>query len=130
MNVPQKSQWKVTASSGDPRRAVDDRYVTAWVSEPSDKPWLEIDLGAVATLGGLEIYWGKRAASKYGFEASLDGKAWTYLCGSRHGEGGQEVFAFPPTEARFVRWTCKNPEPRQGQEIVQINLYAPADAAS
>jgi hypothetical protein len=130
MNVPQKTQWKVTASSGDPRRAVDDRYVTAWVSEPSDKPWLEIDLGAVATLGGLEIYWGKRAASKYGFEASLDGKAWTYLCGSRHGEGGQEVFAFPPTEARFVRWTCKNPEPRQGQEIVQINLYAPADAAS
>jgi len=122
MNVPQKSQWKVTASSGDPRRAVDDRYVTAWVSEPSDKPWLEIDLGAVATLGGLEIYWGKRAASKYGFEASLDGKAWRRLCGTRHGEGGQEVFAFPPTEARFVRWTCENPEPRQGQEIVDINL--------
>jgi hypothetical protein len=130
MNVPQKSQWKVTASSGDPRRAVDDRYVTAWVSEPSDKPWLEIDLGVVATLGGLEIYWGKRAASKYGFEASLDGEAWTRLCGTRHGEGGQEVFAFPPTEARFVRWTCENPEPRQGQEIVDINLYAPADAAS
>ena len=130
MNVPQKSQWKVTASSGDPRRAVDDRYVTAWVSEPSDKPWLEIDLGAVATLGVLEIYWGKRAASKYGFEASLDGKAWRRLCGTRHGEGGQEVFAFPSTEARFVRWTCENPEPRQGQEIVDINLYAPADAAS
>ena len=34
MNVPHKNQWKVTASSGDPRRAVDDRYTTSWLSEP------------------------------------------------------------------------------------------------
>jgi hypothetical protein len=106
MNVPPKSQWKVTASGGDPRRAVDDSYATAWISEPSEKPWFEIDLGAAATLGGLEIYWGKRAASKYGFKASLDGKAWTRLCATRHGEGGQEVFAFPPTEARFWNVTA------------------------
>jgi hypothetical protein len=130
MNVPPKSQWKVTASGGDGRRAVDDRYATAWISASSEKPWFEIDLGAAATLGGLEIYWGKRAASKYGFTASLDGNAWTHLCGTRHGEGGQEVFAFPPTRARFVRWTCDNPAPEQGWVIVEINLYAPADAAS
>jgi hypothetical protein len=33
--------------------------------------WLEIDLGEVTTLGGLEVYWGKRAAGVYGFESSL-----------------------------------------------------------
>ena len=78
----------------------------------------------------LEVYWGKQAAGVYGFESSLDGKTWAHLCRTRHGEGGQDVFAFPPAAARFVRWTCDNPEPERGQEIVQINLYGPTDAAA
>ena len=127
---PAKNRWKVTASSGDPRLAIDDNYATTWILKPSKKPWLEIDLGEVTTLGGLEVYWGKQAAGAYGFESSLDGKTWAHLCRTRHGEGGQDVFAFPPAAARFVRWTCDNPEPERGQEIVQINLYGPADAAS
>ena len=130
MDVPHKNRWKVTASSGDPRRAIDDNYATTWLSEPSKKTWLEIDLGEVATLGGLEVYWGKQAAGIYGFASSLDGKAWAHLCSTRHGEGGQDVFAFPPTAARFVRWIYGNPEPERGQEIVEINLYGPAEAAS
>ena len=127
---PAKNRWKVTASSGDPRLAIDDNYATTWILKPSKKPWLEVDLGEVTTLGGLEVYWGKQAAGAYGFESSLDGKTWAHLCRTRHGEGGQDVFAFPPAAARFVRWTCDNPEPERGQEIVQINLYGPADAAS
>jgi hypothetical protein len=130
MNVPPKKLWKATASSGDPRRAIDDRYTTAWVSEPSNKPWLEIDLGKAATLGGLEVYWGGHAADKYGFQSSLDGKSWSPLCSTRHGEGGQDVFAFPPVDARFVRWSCDAPGRARGQEIVQINLYGPAEGAS
>ena len=130
MHIPPKSQWKVTASSGDPRLAIDDHYTTVWISEPSKKPWLEIDLDEVTTLGGLEVYWGRQAAKIYGFKSSLDGKAWTHLCSTRNGEGGQDVFAFPPAAARFVRWTCDNGEPERGAEIVQINIYAPADAAS
>ena len=130
MDVPPKTRWKVTASSGDPRLAIDDNYATVWISKPSKKPWLEIDLGEVTALGGLEVYWGRQAAGNYRFESSLDGKAWTHLCRTRHGEGGQDVFAFPPAAARFVRWTCDNPEPERGQEIVEINLYGPADAAS
>ena len=62
--------------------------------------------------------------------SSLDGKRWTHLCRTRHGEGGQDVFAFPPVEARFVRWTCDDPQAERGKEIVEINLYGPADAAS
>ena len=66
----------------------------------------------------------------YGFESSLEGEAWTHLCGTRHGEGGLDVFAFPPAAARFVRWVFDNPDPERGQEIVEINLYAPTDATS
>ncbi len=46
------------------------------------------------------------------------------LCGTRHGEGGQDVFAFPPVAARFVRWTCATTQPER-VEIVEINLYGP-----
>ena len=130
MDVPPKPLWKATASDGDPRSAIDDRYATCWVSGPLEKPWLEIDLGAVATLGGLELYWGHHAPAAYEIAGSTDGKNWPRLCGTRHGEGGQEVFGFPPTTARFVRWSSENPERRPGPEIVQINLYGPADAVS
>ena len=130
MNVPPKRQWRVTASSGDPRRAVDDYYATAWTADAAERSWFEIDLGEAATLGGLEVYWGERALAKYRFAASLDAETWTDVCRTRHGEGGQDVFAFPPLEARFVRLTSEDPPAERGPEIVEINLYAPNEAAS
>ena len=74
MTVPPKKLWKAAASGGDPQLAIDDRYATVWTPDEVEKPWLEIDLGAVATLGGLEIYWGRRAAAQYEFHTSLDGQ--------------------------------------------------------
>jgi len=130
MNVPHKNQWTISASSGDPQLAIDDQYATTWISEPSKAVSLEIDLGQTATLGGIEVYWGQQAAGVYEFKSSRDQKTWTHLCSTRHGEGGQDVFAFPPVEARFVRWSFDNPDPLKGPEIVEINLYAPAQAMS
>src|SRR5271169_4677308 len=130
MRIPPKSRWKATASSGAPRFAVDNRYATTWISKASKKTWLKIDLGKTATLAGLEVYWGKQAPVIYGFESSADGKSWAHLCATRHGEGGQDVFAFPPVAARWVRWTCSEPPLERGVEIVEINLYGPGDAAS
>jgi hypothetical protein len=53
MTVPRKTSWRVSANDGDPRFAADDRYATTWTSAPSKSPWIEIDLGAQASLGGL-----------------------------------------------------------------------------
>jgi hypothetical protein len=130
MKVPPKRQWRAAASSGDPQRAVDDSYATAWTAEAADRAWFEIDLGAVATLGGLEVYWGESASAKYRFASSIDAQAWFEFCRTRHGEGGQDVFAFPPIEARFVRWTSEDSPAERGPEIVEINVYAPEEAAS
>ena len=130
MKVPPKSQWRVAASSGEPQPAVDDSYATAWRAEAGAGAWFEIDLGAVATLGGLEVYWGERASTNYRFASSLDGKDWFEFCRTRHGEGGQDVFAFPAFEARFVRWLSEDSLAERGPEIVEINLYTPEDAAS
>jgi F5/8 type C domain len=130
MDVPQKSSWGIVASCGKPERAIDDLYATSWTAQAPEGSRLEIDLGGAATLGGLEVYWGRQAPTVYRFDSSLDGEIWDLLCRTRHGEGGQDVFAFPPTEARFVRFVCEAPFPARGLEIVELNLYSPADAAS
>ena len=129
MDVP-KNRWKATASSGDPRLAIDDNYATTWILKPSKKPWLEVDLGEVTTLGGLRSLLGQAGSGSVWVRVLAGRQTSAHLCLTRHGEGGQDVFGFPPTAARFVRWTCDNPVTEGGQEIVQINLYGPADAAS
>ncbi|MBV9288238.1 MAG: discoidin domain-containing protein, partial [Hyphomicrobiales bacterium] len=129
MTVPAKTGWRVTASGGDPKFAADDRYATAWTSAVGKAPSLEIDLGGAAKLGGLEVYWGRQAPTAYRFEGSADEKVWSELCRTRHGEGGQDVFAFPPVAARFVRLVCEPFEREQSIEIVEVNLYGPAVAA-
>ena len=130
MSLPSKSRWTIRASSGQPAAVIDDLYADSWVSEPATTSWLEIDLGEVVTLGGIEVYWGRRYAEVYGFEMSVDGRQWRRLCQTRHGEGGQNVFAFPPVEARFVRLQDRHDGAERSLEIVEINLYAPADAMS
>jgi hypothetical protein len=129
MMVPPKTSWRATASGGDPSLAADDRYTTTWMSAASKSPWIEIDLGAQASLGGLEVYWGRQTPTGYRFESSADRKVWSGFCRTRHGEGGQDVFAFPPVAARFVRLVCEPFEHEQSIEIVEVNLYDPAHAA-
>jgi hypothetical protein len=130
VNVPSKHQWRITASSSDPRLAIDENYTSSWRVGTSGTPWLEIDIGESAVLGGLEVYWGPQAPPRYGFVFSLDGKIWAHLCRTRHGEGGLEIFAFPPTAARFLRWTCEDPGPARSFDIIEINLYDPDKSPS
>jgi hypothetical protein len=119
MTVPRKTSWRVTANDGDPRFAADDRYATTWTSAPSKSPWIEIDLGAQASLGGLEVYWGQQTPTVYRFEGSADRKVWSGLCRTRHGEGAQDVFAFPPVAVRFIRLVC---EPFKLAQSIEVRL--------
>ena len=130
MSLPPKSRWTIRASSGQPAAVIDDLYADTWVSAPAVSSWLEIDLGQTTTLGGIEVYWGRRYAEVYDFDVSLDGLQWRPLCRTRHGEGGQNVFAFPPAEARYLRLQDRYEGPERSLEIVEINLYEPADAMS
>ncbi|MFO1417302.1 MAG: discoidin domain-containing protein [Methylotetracoccus sp.] len=130
MNLTSKNHWKVSASSGVPQSAIDDQYATAWVSAPSRDAWLQIDLGALVTLGGLEVYWGDRYTEAYKVEYSLDGREWAHLCRTTHGEGGQNVFAFPAVDARHLRWQDTAAGPDHVLEIIEVNLYGPDEAMS
>jgi hypothetical protein len=129
MSVPPKSRWRVSSSSGAPLSAIDAAYSSTWSFKAEPTAWLMIDLGEEALLAGLEVYWGRAAVSFYEVHGSRDGRNWARLCGTRHGEGGQDVFAFPPASVRFCRWTFDDPLSERAVEIVEINLYGPDGAA-
>lgn len=128
--IPSKRQWRLSASSGDPSFVGDDAYGAAWAPDGRERAWLEIDLGDIATLGGLEIYWGDPAMQSYRISAWSDASGWVALCGLRHGEGGLDVFGFAPTNVRLLRLISDDPPGARGPAIVEINLHAPQDAAS
>jgi len=128
--LPPKRLWRATASSGDPRLAIDGAYGAAWAAEANEHAWLEIDLGETATLAGLEIYWGGHAMQSYRVAASSDAATWFPLCGLRHGEGGLDLFGFAPTDIRLLRVISDDPPGARGPAIVQVNLFAPGQAAS
>lgn len=131
-SIPSKKQWHVNSSSTHCHLAIDTLYSTEWVFSPTSDNWLEIDLGVPALLGGLELYWGTGPiVSSYHFEYSLDKNTWFFLCGTEHGEGGQDVFAFPPTMAQFIRWKGNSfLESEFPLRVAQINLSSPEEAAS
>ena len=59
---------------------------------------------------------GDEAPEICGFQFSLDREGWSDLCSTNHGEGGRDVFAFPPVEARFVRFVCEGSLEGRGAE--------------
>ena len=129
MSPPDKSRWKADRqrrrSEARHRRALRDELDCAARQEIL----VEIDLGEVAVLAGLEVYWGAHFPKAYGFETSIDGETWLHCCRTSYGEGGQDVFAFPAVAGRWLRLTCDEAGP-QPAEIVEINLYGMMDAAA
>ena len=125
MDVPHKNRWKVTASSGDPRRAIDDNYATTWLSEPSKKTWLEIDLGEVATLGGLEVYWGKQAAGIYGFEFSQMEKPGRIFVALAMARVGRTSLRSPRPRHASCAGFYGNPEPERGRRLSKSTFMVP-----
>ena len=94
-----------------------------------EKPWLEIDLGAVATLGGLELYWGHHAPAAYDSRARRMARIGRAFVAPDMGKVGRK-FSVSRRQRLGSCAGAVNPERRPGPEIVQINIYGPADAVS
>ena len=130
MNVPHKNRWKATASSGDPRLAIDDRYATTWISKPSkkavagDRPRQARDArrtrGLLGPAGaGQPMRSSPRSTAS--MDPSLPHSPW-------RGRTGR--FRLPSGRGAIRALDLRDPQPERGKEIVEINLYGPADAAS
>ncbi|NEB07020.1 discoidin domain-containing protein, partial [Streptomyces sp. SID13726] len=59
--------------------AVDGKADTRWSSDFSDAQWLQVDLGAIEPVCGIEIDWEGAYGKGFRIEASDDGSTWRTL---------------------------------------------------
>jgi hypothetical protein len=97
----------VTASSsenaGTPASAaVDGASGTRWASQFSDPQWLQVDLGAGATVTQVVLSWEAAYARSFQIQVSNDAASWTGVYSTTTGTGGTQTLNVTGT-GRYVR---------------------------
>jgi hypothetical protein len=82
--------------------AVDGNTGTRWSSQFSDPQWLQVDLGATATVSQVVLNWEAAYASAYQIQVSGDASTWSSIYSTTSGTGGTQTLNISGT-GRYVR---------------------------
>src|SRR3954451_6972560 len=82
--------------------AVDGNTGTRWSSAFSDPQWLQVDLGAPATISSVTLNWEAAYATSFQIQTSADGSTWTTFYNTTTGAGGTQSLAVTGS-GRYVR---------------------------
>ncbi|MFF1717985.1 discoidin domain-containing protein [Streptomyces sviceus] len=82
--------------------AVDGNTATRWSSAFTDDQWLQVDLGATASISQVVINWETAYGKDYKVQASNDGSTWTDLRSVTGGDGGTDTLDVSG-QGRYVR---------------------------
>ncbi|MBN1384204.1 MAG: discoidin domain-containing protein [Elusimicrobia bacterium] len=107
-------------SESPPGHIVDGDINTRWSSNFLDNQWVVIDLGKVATIDTIEIYWENAYAKKYGVLVSKDNQKWKPVYLTDDGDGGLDVIQFNETQAKYVKINCIKRGTEWGNSIFEI----------
>ncbi|MEU3280982.1 discoidin domain-containing protein [Streptomyces antibioticus] len=92
-----------TETAGTPAAAaVDGDQGTRWSSAATDDQWLQVDLGATASISQVVLDWEAAYASDYKIQVSADGGSWTDLRTVTGGDGGNDTLTVSG-QGRYVR---------------------------
>jgi len=88
--------------------AFDGRGDTFWQSRWGNKEagWVQVDLGRVVSVSGVNISWGPHFAAKYKFQSSIDGQAWETVYHCTDGDGGKDEIGSLDGKGRYFRILC------------------------
>ncbi|MFE1834430.1 discoidin domain-containing protein [Streptomyces sviceus] len=82
--------------------AVDGNTATRWSSAATDDQWLQVDLGATASISQVVINWETAYGKDYKIQSSSDGSTWTDLRSVTGGDGGTDTLDVSG-QGRYVR---------------------------
>ncbi|GAA4604079.1 hypothetical protein BJY16_004856 [Actinoplanes octamycinicus] len=122
------SQGKsVTASSTESAafpaaNAVDGNVGTRWSSAFSDPQWLQVDLGASATITSVTIDWEAAYAKSFTLQSSANGSSWTTLYSTTSGAGGRQTLSVSGT-GRYVRLTTTVRATQWGVSLTEFQVF-------
>ena len=72
-------------------KAVDGDNGTRWSSQFSDPQWLQVDLGATATISQVVLQWEGAYGRAFQIQTSGNGSAWTTIHTTTAGTGGTQT---------------------------------------
>ncbi|TDD58726.1 glycosyl hydrolase family protein [Kribbella antibiotica] len=82
--------------------AVDGDPGTRWSSAFGDPQWIQVDLGASATINQVQLAWETAYASAFQIQVSNDANSWTTINSTTNGAGGNQTLNVSGT-GRYVR---------------------------
>ncbi|WP_433075494.1 discoidin domain-containing protein [Dactylosporangium sp. CA-052675] len=82
--------------------AFDGNTTTRWSSAFSDPQWLQVDLGATATICGVDLNWEAAYGKAFQIQTSANGTTWTTIYSTTTGAGGVQNLTVSGS-GRYVR---------------------------
>jgi len=112
-----------TENAGTPASAaVDGDTTTRWSSAFSDPQWLQVDLGASATLTQVVLNWETAYATAFQIQVSNDAVTWTSVYTTTTGTGGTQTLNVNGT-GRYVRMYGTTRATGYGYSLWEFQVY-------
>jgi hypothetical protein len=103
-------------------KAVDGDAGTRWSSQFSDPQWLQVDLGATATLSQVVLQWEGAYGKSFQIQTSADAAAWTSIYSTTTGTGGTQTLAVTGS-GRYVRLYGTARATQYGYSLWEFQVY-------
>jgi hypothetical protein len=107
--------------------ATDGNAGTRWSSGFSDPQWLQVDLGATATVTSVVLDWETAYAIDFTVQFSADAAAWTTGVAVTGGTGGRQVLNVSGS-GRYVRLNATRRATQWGVSLIEFQVYGSAGA--
>ena len=102
--------------------AVDGNAGTRWSSAFSDPQWLQVDLGASATISQVVLQWEAAYATAYQIQVSNDGSNWTNVYATTSATGGTQTLSVAGA-GRYVRMYGTVRSTQYGYSLFEFQVF-------
>ncbi|MET8080306.1 discoidin domain-containing protein [Streptomyces sp. NPDC005303] len=117
-------------NSGTPASAaVDGNTATRWSSAFTDDQWLQVDLGATASISQVVIDWETAYGKDYKIQSSSDGNTWTDLRSVTGGDGGTDTLDVSG-QGRYVRLLGIHRATQWGYSLWEFQVFGTTGSGS
>ncbi len=102
--------------------AVDGNTGTRWSSQFSDPQWIQVDLGASATIDQVVLNWETAYATGFQIQTSANASTWATIYSTTTGTGGTQTLSVTGT-GRYVRMYGTARATGWGYSLWELQIY-------
>lgn len=110
-------------------KAVDGDNNTRWSSQFSDPQWIQIDLGAQATVDNVQLYWEAAYGKNFQVQLSNDNSTWTTVATVTNGTGGNQTIGAAGS-GRYVRLNLTARGTGYGYSLWEFQVFGTGGATT